>query len=191
MALGRDDLKQILQLLNPLRTRVANMVARGVVQLVDEAKKLQMLQLGVLDGEDVPDCEHFQPYGFASVPLEGAEAVVLFPNGDHGHPLVVATSDRRYRPTGGERGQVTLYHYTGAKVTFLKDGDIDLTPAPGREVFIRTEGGDAEPVVKQSEFLKHTHVTAGTGPPTPPTKITPGQEAPAATWPGTTVLKVE
>ena len=107
--MDRGLLREIGHLLRPIANRVANAVARGVVQLVDDAKKLQMLQLGVLEGEDVPDCEHHQPYGFSSVPLVGAEAVAVFPNGDRSHPLVVAVSDRRYRPRGREAGEVCLY----------------------------------------------------------------------------------
>lgn len=125
--------------MDPLRriaARVANIAARGVVQLVNDAKKLQLVQLGVLEDEDVDDGEHFQPYGFSSVPLVGAEAVVVFPGGDRGHPLVVAVSDRRYRPTGGQPGEVTVYNHTGAKVRITKDGDLELTPAPGRKTII-------------------------------------------------------
>lgn len=100
------DIRRILQ---PLRMRVQNSIARAVVQLVDDGKKLQEMQIGVLKGQDIPDAEHFQQYGLTSVPLEGAEAVVLFPNGDQGLPYVVATDDRRYRPTGNVAGEVFLY----------------------------------------------------------------------------------
>lgn len=109
MAISRDILEQIRHLVRPIATRVANTVARAVVQLVDDDKKLQLVQLGVLAGETVDGAEHHQSYGLASVPLPGAEAVVLFPGGDRAHPLVVAVSDRRYRPTGGGGGEVCLY----------------------------------------------------------------------------------
>lgn len=89
------------------------MVARGVVQLVNDATQMQLLQIGVLAGEDIEGdgkgAEHFQPYGFSSVPLAGAEAVAVFPNGDRGHPLVVVVDDRRHRPTSGQSGEVCLY----------------------------------------------------------------------------------
>jgi phage baseplate assembly protein V len=136
MALTRDDLRQIGLLLRPLATRAANAVARAVVQLVDDDTRLQLVQLGVLAGETIDGAEHHQPYGFSSVPLPGAEAVVAFPNGDRAHPLVVTVSDRRYRPTGGDPGDVTMYHHTGAKVTFSTEGDIISTPATGRTVKI-------------------------------------------------------
>lgn len=135
-----SDVRQMIEkLLRPLQTRVANSIARAVVQLVKDSTKLQELQLGVLDGEDIDDAERFQEYGFSSVPLPGAEAVVVFPNGDRAHPLVVAVDDRDYRPVGGEPGEVVVYNASGASVRLQADGDIILTPATGRQVQI---GGD-------------------------------------------------
>lgn len=134
--MDRGTLDQLRHLLRPLATRVANTVARAVVQLVDDSTKLQLLQVGVLADETVDGAEHHQPYGLASVPLAGAEAVVVFPGGDRSHPLVVAVSDRRHRPTGGDPGQVTLHNHNGGMVTITADGDIIATPAPGREVLL-------------------------------------------------------
>jgi phage gp45-like len=122
---------------------------------------MQLVQLGVLAGETVEGdtgAEHFQPYGFASVPLAGAEAVVVFPNGDRSHPLVTAVSDRRYRPTGGDPGQITIHnHVTGCRVIMMANGSIELQPAPGQEVFIRDDGGSVDRLVKKSEHDGHTH----------------------------------
>lgn len=142
-------IEQLGHLMRPLKTRISNIVARGVVQLVNDGTKLQQLQLGVLEGETVPDAEHHQPYGFSSVPLAGAETVTIFPNGDRSHPLVVAVSDRRHRPTGGEPGEVTMYSHTGAKMRFLANGDIEATPAPGGKIILAgaATGPDGEGVV--------------------------------------------
>jgi len=164
VAITREMLDQFSRLLRPLQTRIANSIARAVVQLVDDGKKLQLVQLGVLAGEDVDDAERFQNYGFSSVPLAGAEAVVLFPGGDRAHPLLLAVDDRRHRPTGSQPGEVTVYHHTGAKIHFQDDGDIEVQPAPGREVFIRSSGGSADRLVKRSEFVGHVH-EATTGSP--------------------------
>jgi phage gp45-like len=179
MTMTREMLDQFSRILRPLQTRIANSIARAVVQLVDDGKKLQLLQLGVLQGEDIDDAERFQSYGFSSVPLAGAEAVVIFPGGDRAHPLVVAVDDRRYRPTGGQPGEVTVYHHTGAKIRLEADGDIEVQPAPGRQVFIRSEGGSAEPLVKKSEFDAHIHPAPGGATSTPAAII------------GTTALEAE
>jgi phage baseplate assembly protein V len=118
------------RLLAPLRTRIANMVARAVVALVDDAGKLQVLQLGVLADETRDGCERFQEYGFTSVPLPGAEAVVLFVGGRRDHPLVVAVDDRRHRKTGLEPGESALYNHAGAYVLCKADGSVEVH-APG------------------------------------------------------------
>ena len=90
--MDRALFEEIRAMMRPLAMRVANTVARGVVQLVDDTTGLQFLQLGVLATEDVDECERFQEYGITSVPLEGAEAVVLFPDGDRTRPLVVGVA---------------------------------------------------------------------------------------------------
>lgn len=126
--------------LRKLQTRVANAIARAVVQLVDDSKKRQLLQLGVLAGEDIDQAEHFQPYGFKSVPLEGAEGVALFPNGDRGHPLVVVVDDRRHRPTGWSGGEAGLYSAAGAVIRLTASGDILVLAAPGQQVLLGEDG---------------------------------------------------
>lgn len=113
----------INRMLAPLRTRVANLVARAVVKLVDDAVRMQKLQLQVLADETRDGCERVQQYGFTSVPLEGAEAVVLFVGGRRDHGLVVAVDDRRHRKKDMAPGEVALYTDEGAAV-YLKRGRI-------------------------------------------------------------------
>lgn len=149
--------------LRRLRTRIENTVARAVVQVVNDAGGLQALQLGALAGETVDDGEHVQQYGFSSVPMAGAEAVVVFPGGDRGHPLVVAVDDRRYRPTGGEPGEVRVYHKDGAVITLKENGDIVISAKPGSQVLIDDGAGGTEPLITKSQFDAHFHPT-GTGP---------------------------
>lgn len=178
--LSRDDLKQIATMLRPLKTKVANSILRAVVSNVDDSTKRQVLQIGVLEGEPLDGAEHFQPYGYKSVPRAGAESVVIFPNGDHGHPLVIVTDDRNYRPPGWDSGDAGLYNNIEGTIVRLMGPDIEINPGPGGTIYIRNADGTAEPVVKKSEFDAHVHPT-GVGPSSPPT-------IPAI---GTQTLKVE
>jgi phage gp45-like len=57
--------------------------------------------------------------------------------------LVVATDDRRHRPTGLEPGEVAVYNSAGARVTMQADGNIAVTPAAGGRVEIQDAGGAA------------------------------------------------
>lgn len=149
--IGRDMLAQLRRLVRPLQVRIANSIARAVVQRVDDGHKLQELQIGVLEGEPIDDAERFQEYGFSSVPLAGAEAVTVFPNGDRAHPLVVAVDDRRHRPIDKPAGHVCIYHHSGAEVWFTEDGDVVAKPAAGREVRLGSEDAD-DPVVRKSDL---------------------------------------
>jgi phage baseplate assembly protein V len=124
------------RLLAPLRRQVLNMIARAVVQTIDDSKRLQALQITALDGETREGVERFQNYGFTSVPVEGAEAAVMFANGTRGHGLVIAVDDRRYRLTGLQSGEVALYHKDGARVVLKADGSIEITAKSGSNVVL-------------------------------------------------------
>ena len=119
-------IQAITKLLAPLRTRIANLVARAVVRLVTDSTGLQVVQLEVLDGETREGCERFQSYGFSSVPLDGAEAVVLFVGGRRDHGLVVAVDDRRHRKKDLEAGEVAIYHHGGSYILLRDDGSIEI-----------------------------------------------------------------
>ncbi|MBC0385816.1 phage N-6-adenine-methyltransferase [Escherichia coli] len=66
--------------------------------------------------------EHLEPYGFTARANSGAEAVVLFPDGDRSHAVVVTVSDRRYRLKGLQTGEVAVYDDQGQSVTLTREG---------------------------------------------------------------------
>jgi len=138
--LTREQIAQLEHVLRPLRRAQADVVARAVLQLVNDGGSLQVVQIGV--PETRPDAEHFQPYGFFSVPLAGAEGVALFPGGDRGHPLVIVMSDRRYRPTGQEPGTAGIHNQTGARLVVLPNDTIEA----------RTASGTASPVATKADL---------------------------------------
>lgn len=107
-----------------LRNRVEMMIARGVVRLVNDGGKLQVVQLGLLQGE-TRVLERFQSYGFTGHPHPGAEAVVLFRGGDRDHGLVVVVDDRRYRLKALAAGEVAMYDDLGKKIHFKRDGTFE------------------------------------------------------------------
>jgi phage gp45-like len=102
-----------------------------VVKLVDDSTKMQLLQAVLLSDEAREGIERFQNYGFTSVPLEGAEAVIVFVGGRRDHGLALAVDDRRHRLRNLESGDVAVYNNAGSKIVLKANGDIEITPDSG------------------------------------------------------------
>jgi len=154
------------------------MVSRGVVNSVDDAKKLQEMQCEGLSEETLEEVEHFQPYGFTSVPLPDAEAVLVFPQGNRDHAISVVVDDRRYRLKSLEGGEVALYTDEGDKIHIKRGGTIEISAATKVEIkspAIELGSASLEKLVKGDSFktLFNTHTHVGnkgynTSPPTTP-----------------------
>jgi len=138
-------IRAVEKMLTPLRTRLANLVSRAVLARVDDSAKLQTVQVNVLAEETRDGVERFQNYGFTSVPLEGAEAVVVFVGGRRDHGLALAVDDRRHRLSGLQPGEVAVYSETGAAVVLKADGSVEVTPGTGAEVKL---AGETDAVAK-------------------------------------------
>ena len=141
-------IRAVEKMLTPLRTRLANLVSRAVLARVDDSAKLQTVQVNVLAEETRDGVERFQNYGFTSVPLEGAEAVVVFVGGRRDHGLALAVDDRRHRLSGLQPGEVAVYSETGAAVVLKADGSVEVTPGAGAVVKL---AGDTDAVALASK----------------------------------------
>lgn len=160
-----------------------SLFVRGTVVLADAAKKLQTLQMRLFAGEVKDNLEHFEPYGWTSNPLEGAEGITAFLGGDRSHGVVLVVSDRRYRIREMEPGEVAIYTDEGDKIHFKRGRIIDietqtLNIKAGASVNFETplitqtgrivSGGDQVAAgVSQVEHL-HTKVQVGTAQSGPP-----------------------
>lgn len=102
--------------------RVRGMIARAVLNLVNDATKLQAVQVTLLADQVPDDVEHFQHYGFTSVPHAGAEGIALAIGGSTGNTVVINVDDRRYRLKALPDGEVALYDDLGHKVHLTRDG---------------------------------------------------------------------
>lgn len=112
------------------------MVSRAVLSLIDDAAKLQRVQIQMMADEERGDVERFQDYGFTSAPFPGAEAVALSVGGSRSHMVVIAVEDRRYRLTGLEAGEVAIYTDEGDKIVLKRGREIGVTA--GTRVIIDT-----------------------------------------------------
>lgn len=124
-------IRVVQKLTAPMHRRVRIMVSRAVVELIDDAKKMQVAQVSVRADELRDDVERFQSYGFTSVPSPGAEGVLLAVGGNSDHGVLVVVDDRRYRPKGLAEGEVCLYDKTGTRITLKANGDVEIVPSSG------------------------------------------------------------
>lgn len=119
-------IRAINKITAPIARRVNLMVARGVLALVDDALKMQSVQVKLLEGE-VRDMERFQNYGFTSQPHPGAEVAAVFVGGNRDHGLVLAIDDRRYRVKALQAGEVAIYTDEGDSIILKRGNLVEVT----------------------------------------------------------------
>jgi phage baseplate assembly protein V len=110
------------RMIAPFARRIGNLFSRGAVSSSNGAGKMRTLQIRLLAGEVKDNVEHFEPYGFTSEPLPGAEHVSAFFDGDRSHGVTLIVADRRYRITGLKTGEMAIHDDQGQKVHLTRDG---------------------------------------------------------------------
>jgi phage baseplate assembly protein V len=114
------------KLTEDLRSKVRLMIGRAILAAVSDTGPIQTAQAQLMADEVQDDVERIQQYGFTSVPLDGAEAVVAFVGGNRDHGLIIAVDDRRYRLKGLQGGEVAIYDDQGQCVILQRNGRIYL-----------------------------------------------------------------
>jgi len=109
-------------LFDVMQQQILGLIERAVVNSLDASDKCQSVDMSLIAGEQKGGVEHMEPYGFTARANAGAEAIVLFPDGDRSHAVTMVVSDRRYRLTGLQSGEVALYDDQGQSVTLTREG---------------------------------------------------------------------
>lgn len=115
--------------LNRVAGRVRLMVGRCILEAINAGTKLQSVQIQVRDGEVRENVEHFQPYGYSSVPHPGAEGISIAVGGSSDHQVVICIDDRRFRLTNLLEGEVALYTDEGDTIVMKRGNRIEVTAA--------------------------------------------------------------
>lgn len=109
-------------------------ISRGTFVSADDKKKMQEVTIEGRRGEKFEGVEHWQPIGHTHVPMDPddkgqAEVLMAFVNGSSSHPVVIATADRRNRPTNMEKGDVVFYdpRDNRRRVHFTKDNGMVIS----------------------------------------------------------------
>lgn len=113
--------------IKPVYQRLMMAFGRGVLSLIDDNKKIQLIQVSLQSSEIRDGIERFQNYGFTSVPLKGAEVAVAFVGGNRSHGIALAVDDRRHRIKGLENGEVAIYTDEGDKIHLKRNNVIEIT----------------------------------------------------------------
>lgn len=110
-----------------LYQRITSLFARGSVSGSDASKKMQTLQVKLLADEVKDSIEHLEPYGFTANPLQGAEVLATFMDGDRSHGVVIVAADRRYRVKNLQKGEVAIYTDEGDVIKLGRGRNITIT----------------------------------------------------------------
>lgn len=111
--------------LGSVKRKLQNLIARGVVSLVDDAYKRQRMQVHCLSGETFDDVERWQNYGHTSVPPDGAELLLVALGGSRSDLAVICAEDKTVRLTGLKKGDSALYHLEGHFFKLTENGVIE------------------------------------------------------------------
>jgi phage gp45-like len=104
--LSINDFKRLI---DPLKKKVFLLMGRAILTAINNTGTTQRLQAEGLADEVLDGVERFQEYGFDSFPWEGAQAAIIYPDGNRDSGVVVSVHDRRYRPTNLVQGEVVSY----------------------------------------------------------------------------------
>jgi phage baseplate assembly protein V len=114
------------QLVQELKRKIAMAIGLGDLTKINDNAPLQKIQVNMLEGETHSDYDRVQEYGFTSVPLPGAQAVVVCVGGGRDNGIVVGTEDRRHRLKNLEAGEVAIYNNLGNFIKLKADGTMHV-----------------------------------------------------------------
>ena len=104
-------------------TRLWNHLAGGLVQAINDAGTVMMMQIkvGYLETHTLPVVQQF---GFSSVPPIGSDAVAHYVAGDRSNGVITGTNHQPSRPTGKQPGETKIYDNFGKSIYLTESGGI-------------------------------------------------------------------
>ena len=124
------SLQDFRLLTRPIFNKLFLIIGRGILEATDPGstagKSNQFIKATFLKDETLGAVSQVQPYGMESRPVEGAEVIGLFLNGNRDQGVVLAIGDRRFRPITLESGEVVLYSKFGNSILLKDDGSIEI-----------------------------------------------------------------
>lgn len=128
------SLADFKRLIRPMLNKLFLIIGRGILEATNPGSvpgvANQSIKAGFLKDETLGGVPHLQPYGFESRPVQGAEVLGLFLNGNRDQGTIVMVGDRRFRPITLLEGEVMIYSRFGSSITLKADGGVYII-APG------------------------------------------------------------
>ncbi len=113
--------------LRPIRSKINQLIQRGIVHQVDDSRPIQSLQVA-FDSEDVQDnVLRVQNYGFTSCPPNKSESVVLSPCGERDYAMAISVDSPDDRLTGLKEGEVAIYNNANVKILLKSNGKLHIS----------------------------------------------------------------
>lgn len=134
----------LIEAVRLVRGKVDAMVARAVLERVNDALRTQRLQLTILADETADDVEHFQPYGLSFEPPAGAEAIALALGGTRAATVAICVQAPEERPTASGPRTGGLYTEGVWRVFIDEAGDVHLAAQAGMAKLARADRVETE-----------------------------------------------
>jgi phage gp45-like len=154
------------ELITDLKRKILMALGIGILRIIDDTKKIQKVQISLMENETHNDVDRYQDYGFSSVPVSGCQALLVSLGGSRDNSIVIATEDTRYRPINLNAGEVVIYNNFGDKIHFKQNRIIEIT-APNVKIngnlqvtgdILDNSGTNTRTVAgMRSQYNGHTH----------------------------------
>jgi phage gp45-like len=136
----------IKKVTEPLARRVALMVSKCSLTLIDDSTKTQKAQSEFFTGEVYDDSEVWQNFGFTSVAPSGSEGVSLFVGGERKVPLIIATECKGKRLNNLKEGDAAVYSLAG---NYLKVGANNSVEIKTNKLSIKNDKAELIDLISQ------------------------------------------
>lgn len=115
----------MIDAINRLTRRVLGVVGIGRITTGSDTGNVQMAQVRLGNNEIHDNTPRLGEFGFASMPPNGADVVVLFVGGDRSNGVIIATGDIATRMKNLQPGESALYDSQGKHV-YLEASQIEI-----------------------------------------------------------------
>ena len=110
------------RLFKPVRSRIANLIQRGIIHQVGESG----LQVSLGEEDTQENIHHSQHFGFASRPPSSSEVLILFPNGERRTGFAVSSASVKGCPVTLKDGESVQYNDEGSSIALRNGGKLEI-----------------------------------------------------------------